>query len=224
MNQTKTIIIGGFALNQCPLDNLIAQLNNYSFIDINEFLAPFDLNELAQQIATQLRQQNNSLKIIAYSCGGLLALKLAELIPQQVKSIILINSTPCFIQQESWQGINLDNLQLLQRRLKKSSLNSFLNYFTQLVARPVTLTQNELNTWQSKSSNQTNLSQWLKIIASTDLRDLVPKLTPQLIWLNAEHDQLIPYPQQNPHTKTLLASSHLEIDSQQLIAQIGQYI
>lgn len=224
MNQSKTVIIGGFALNQRPLDNLIAQLNNYFFIDINEFLAPFDLNELAQQLATQLKQQKNSLNIIAYSCGGLLALKLAELIPQQIKSVILINSTPCFMQNADWQGITLDNLQLLQQRLEKSSLKSFLNYFTQLAAQPVTLPLSELYSWQSKANNQATLHQWLQIITKTDLRDLIPKLVPQLIWLNAEYDQLIPSPQQNSHGKILSASSHLEIDTPQLITHTEQYL
>lgn len=224
MNQTKTIIIGGFALNQLPLTRLINTLNNYYFVDINALPAPFTLEELAQQIIVQFGQQDSSLKIVAYSCGGLLALKVAELMPKQVKLVILINSTPCFMQQDNWQGITYNNLQLLQQRLENFSLQNFLNYFTQLTAQPVTLSRSELNYWQSKYCHQANLDQWLKIIANADLRTLIPNLTPQLIWFNAAHDQLIPFPQQNPNTQILSASSHLELNSQQLISQIKLYL
>lgn len=224
MNPIQTIIIGGFALNQRPLATLIQQIKNYSFIDINSFTAPFTLEELTQQLTTQFKQQYTSLQIIAYSCGGLLALKLAELMPQQIKSIILINSTPYFMKQDNWQGIAIEDLQLLEQRLEKTPVKNFLNYFTQLIAQPVKLPQKELHTWHSPACNQAGLSQWLEIIGKTDLRKLVPQLTPKLIWFNAEYDQLILYPKQNSQAHILSASSHLEIDSQQLIAQIEPYL
>ena len=94
MNATKVIVIGGFGVNQRPLADLIEPLTDYSFIDVNAFPAPFTLETLAQQISAQLAKQSDPYYLIAYSCGGLLALKLAKLMPQQIKTLILINATP----------------------------------------------------------------------------------------------------------------------------------
>lgn len=224
MNATKVIVIGGFGVNQRPLADLIEPLTDYSFIDVNAFPAPFTLETLAQQISAQLAKQSDPYYLIAYSCGGLLALKLAKLMPQQIKTLILINATPCFMQQDNWQGISQANLQHLQRRLNNSSLNSFMNYFIQLIARPTILNHAELVPWQSNANHKANLSQWLEILARSDLRNLVKQLTPQLIWLNAEQDQLIPYPEQNQGAQILTSSNHLELDRQQLHSKLAEFL
>jgi pimeloyl-[acyl-carrier protein] methyl ester esterase len=224
MNATKIIVIGGFGVNQRPLTALIEPLTDYSFIDVNAFPAPFTLEALAQQISAQLAKQSDQYCLIAYSCGGLLALKLAELMPQQIKTVILINTTPCFMQQDNWQGIAPSNLQRLRQRLNNGSLHSFMNYFIQLIARPAILNHAELAAWQSTANNKANLNQWLDILASCDLRNLISQLTPALIWLNAEQDQLIPYPQQNQAAQILTSSSHLELDRQQLNAKLAEFL
>jgi pimeloyl-[acyl-carrier protein] methyl ester esterase len=224
MNATNVIVIGGFGVNQRPLADLIEPLTDYSFIDVNAFPAPFTLETLAQQISAQLAKQSDPYCLIAYSCGGLLALKLAELIPQQIKALILINTTPCFMQQDNWQGIAPSNLQRLRQRLNNSSLHSFMNYFIQLIARPAILNHAELAAWQSSANNKANLEQWLDILASCDLRNLISQLTPALIWLNAKQDQLIPYPQQNQAAQILTSSSHLQLDRQQLNAKIAEFL
>mgnify|MGYP002132487741 CR=1 FL=1 len=94
----------------------------------------------------------------------------------------------------------------------------------QLIARPAILNHAELAAWQSSANNKANLEQWLDILASCDLRNLISQLTPALIWLNAKQDQLIPYPQQNQAAQILTSSSHLQLDRQQLNAKIAEFL
>ena len=67
-------------------------------------LAP-DLNELIE-VLLPLLPQNAS--YVGWSLGGLLAMAIAASFPLRVKSLVTIGSSPCFLQNENWNGVSPD--------------------------------------------------------------------------------------------------------------------
>lgn len=85
------VIIGGFVFNLEPI-SILSQLNaKVKFIDINSFAAPFDLNDITQQISQIISPIGNQVIIIGYSTGGLVAMNLAINMPKLVSKMVLIN-------------------------------------------------------------------------------------------------------------------------------------
>jgi len=63
--------------------------------------SPFSLDAIVEQLATQFSDAA-SLTICGWSLGGQVALRWAQLHTEQVKKLVLVSSTPCFVQREGW--------------------------------------------------------------------------------------------------------------------------
>ena len=70
---------------------------------------PYSLDTLVQQLSTHF---NEPLTVVGWSLGGQVALRWAQLHPAQVKKLILVATTPCFVQQDGWScAMAADTLQ-----------------------------------------------------------------------------------------------------------------
>lgn len=221
MSQAKTLIIGGFALGAKVVESLTTTPIPHDFIDINCFLPPFTLDSLALLIEQKLSTPTT---VIAYSCGGLLALQLLALAPHKIQRLILLNSTPYFMQHNDWQGITEINHQQLQRRLARGTVEEFVDYFIRLAASPHALHRENLTRWSSPYANQSNLLRWLEIIAHSDLRKISNIFARQIVWFNADQDVLIPAPQQIPASRIIANSTHLQLNSKLLVELTREYL
>ena len=76
-----------------------------------------------------LRQ--TKIQIIAYSCGGLLALTLLQLAPENIHKLVMLNSTPCFMAQRELAELAALICNVCQR-LEETTTSKFANYFTTL--------------------------------------------------------------------------------------------
>ncbi|MCE3268302.1 MAG: hypothetical protein K0R49_554 [Burkholderiales bacterium] len=234
MNQTiiitkpTIVIIGGLILNNKPLA-MIKQLNpDFRFIDINSFLPPFSLDTITRQVEKILRIYCKPVILIGYSTGGLVALNLAINVPNLVDKLILINSTPCFLGKDNWNGINLKDFGQLSTKLTKLSLDQFKNHFCCLATYPKKYKSGELSTLQSDYCSKENLFQWLEIIATTDLRENLVQISIPILYLYAAYDILVPNSNIiNNHLVsqfTLTNSSHAELNASELIIHTEQFI
>lgn len=212
MNSVTTLVIGGFVLNAKPLEFITSQLKNYHYIDVNQLSPEFTLQSQAQDIISQYVCDTQKIQIIAYSCGGLLALTLLQLAPDNIYKLVMINSTPCFMAQENWQGISNTNLQRLRQRLNKQTLAEFANYFTTLAAFPESIDKKDALQWQNLAANRDTLMIWLELIEQTDLRPIANKFAARIAWINSATDSLIPNPTQNINCKIVINSTHLQMN------------
>lgn len=212
MNSITTLIIGGFALNAKPLEFITSQLKNYHYIDVNQFKPKFTLLSQAQDIISQYACDKQTIQIIAYSCGGLLTLTLLQLAPDNIHKLIMLNSTPCFMAQENWQGISNANLQRLRQRLNRQSLAEFADYFTTLAAHPENIDKKKIPQWQNLAASRDTLMIWLELIEQSDLRTLSEKFAARITWINSATDSLIPNPAQNINCKIVINSTHLRMN------------
>ena len=105
MKQLQITVIGGFLFN-CKIFEQFAQFNlPLKLIDINSLLvAPFSFDELYKAIYQELSPTIEHL-LIGYSTGGLFALKLFSECSLSIKHLVLLNSTPRFINDANWCGI-----------------------------------------------------------------------------------------------------------------------
>lgn len=60
---------------------------------------PYELDHLVEKISAEFAEPLN---VCGWSLGGQVALRWAQLRPTQVKKLVLVATTPCFVQQENW--------------------------------------------------------------------------------------------------------------------------
>lgn len=106
--QVITIDLPGFALNieNAPKD--------------------YSLDEVANSILAVLPEQ---FFIVGWSLGGLVATQIARLVAKKVKGLVTVASSPCFIEQEAWQGIKPVVLKMFHKQLSgdiKKTIDGFL--------------------------------------------------------------------------------------------------
>lgn len=135
--------------------------------------------------------------VVGWSLGGLLAQRIALMQPQRVSALILIASSPCFVQQEGW-------LPALEKSL-------FARYLTEVVTQTLSLLKSfialqTLGSPQPKqllkqllplisdtlSTHRGSLKQGLQLLETLDLRADLIQLSIPTLWLLAEQDAIVP--------------------------------
>lgn len=221
---TYIIIFGGLLFNYKPLQNIFTGNYNIIFIDSNQFENQQELLKLFELLNRFiLKQQSISInfppKIIigGYSYGGLLAINFIASYNIKQAKLLLLNSTPCFIKNNSWDGIlELDFINL-SNKLEKLSLHNFKKYFFNLcnsVPNPPQIPQtlkigqtsddsnhmpqpfnHQLSTEQIFSKYATNKSTilyHLEQIYKTDLREALSLISHPPLIIQSKLDALVP--------------------------------
>ena len=157
-------------------------------------LEEFTLDRLVQSLSVQFREP---LSICGWSLGGQVALRWTELQPQQVKQLILIASTPCFVQCADWQHampretlldfatMLLENHAQTLRRflaLQVRGSDNERELLASLRARLFARGEPELGA----------LRGGLDILRDTDLRASLPQLQQPALVIAGERDMLTP--------------------------------
>lgn len=134
--------------------------------------------------------------LIGWSLGGLLAQNIAITHPERVEKLILLASSPCFVQQDNWQTA--------------LSLNEFSRYLTDIHTDPDNLFKSfilleSLGSPKPKrtfvqvtqslfpiTANHQALTQGLQLLNQVDLRAQLVQITTPTLWLLAEADAIVP--------------------------------
>jgi len=131
--------------------------------------------------------------VIAWSMGGLLAMRLAEL-TDSIKAIIFIASPPCFVNKEGWKDtIDSKSIIDLQRKLL-SNPAAALEYFAALIAHGEVSAKKTIRTIRKHIANEKNsaiLSCWLKELLNHDQRNKFAALNIPTQVILGEHDALV---------------------------------
>jgi len=224
----KALIVGGFAFNLKPVLAVTGLCKDYRFIDINSFPADYSLKDMQDKVAREIDCYQPQI-VIAYSMGGLLALGALELSLMKSIPVILINSSPYFIKNGIWQGIQPADFASLMDRLNKGSLHEFMCYLTRLFAYPKLKGKpSDYSSWWSYVS-QEQLSNILDILFHTDLRATAANHKERIFWLWSKDDNLLKTaPTQGmeifQNHLILNNSSHLLINQEQLVIAISKVI
>jgi pimeloyl-[acyl-carrier protein] methyl ester esterase len=135
--------------------------------------------------------------VVGWSLGGLLAQRIALTRPERVSALILIATSPCFVQRTGW--LSALEASLFSRYLTEvvtqtpSLLNSFTALQTLGSAYPKQLLKQLLALSNAQlACHHQSLKQGLLLLKELDLRaQLIEFLMPTL-WLLGEQDAIVP--------------------------------
>lgn len=135
--------------------------------------------------------------LVGWSLGGLLAQQIAWRYPQRVASLVLMASSPCFVQREDWlpalekplfarylTEVTQQTQQLLKSFFSLQALGS--QQPKQLIKQLLPLMN------QVMSGHQLSLRQGLWLLQTLDMRYQLADLTLPTLWLFADADAIVP--------------------------------
>jgi pimeloyl-[acyl-carrier protein] methyl ester esterase len=155
---------------------------------------PYALDSLVQQLSAQFAEP---LTVVGWSLGGQLALRWAQLHPAQVQKLVLVATTPCFVQQEGWScAMAADTLQ----EFAASLLQNHALTLKRFLALQLRGSENErellldlrARLFANGEPDIAALQGGLEILRDTDLRDQLAHITQATLLIAGERDTLTP--------------------------------
>jgi pimeloyl-[acyl-carrier protein] methyl ester esterase len=153
---------------------------------------------LLDKIVVQLSAQfPEPLTIVGWSLGGQLALRWAQLHPAQVKKLVLVATTPCFVRQDDWSCAMA--AEVLQE-FADSLLQNHALTLKRFLALQVRGSENEkeiladlrARLFTKGEPDVEALKGGLEILRDTDLRDTLAQIKQPTLVINGERDTLTP--------------------------------
>jgi pimeloyl-[acyl-carrier protein] methyl ester esterase len=155
---------------------------------------PYDLSSLAREAAEVLPPGIN---VIGWSLGGLVAQRWALDRPEQVRRLMLVGSSPCFVQRSDWtSGIDPVILQTFARDLDRDYAGTLLRFLS-LQARNgeglrTVMKYLRVNLFAKGRPSAAVLKAGLSVLLDTDLRGEAGNFRMPLAILHGERDMLAP--------------------------------
>jgi len=155
---------------------------------------PYDLDTLVQQLSSQF---NETLTVVGWSLGGQIALRWAQLHPAQINKLVLVATTPCFVQNENWSSAMApDTLQ----EFSSSLLQNHAQTLRRFLALQVRGSENEkqilsdlrAQLFATGEPDMAALKGGLEILRETDLREQLKNITQKTLVIGGVRDTLTP--------------------------------
>lgn len=177
--------------------------------------------------------------IVGWSLGGLLAQALALRYPDRVQGLVLMASSPCFVQRDDWSSALETSLfaryltEVMQQT--QTLLKSFFSLQALGSQQPKQLIKQLLPlVHQLIEGHQASLYQGLRLLKTLDFRAELVRLTAPTLWLFADGDAIVPSAlsfhidklQPQAQVVTISASGHLPFLAQpeQTSGLIGTFL
>lgn len=155
---------------------------------------PYDLDTLVQHLSVQF---DEPLIVCGWSLGGQIALRWAQLHPFQVSKLVLVATTPCFVQKEDWKcAMAADMLEEFAISLMQNHTQT-LKRFLALQVRGSEQERELLVDLRSRLFAQGEpdinaLKGGLEILRNTDLRTVLMQVKQDALIVAGERDTLTP--------------------------------
>jgi pimeloyl-[acyl-carrier protein] methyl ester esterase len=155
---------------------------------------PYELDTLVQQLGALFEEP---LTVCGWSLGGQLALRWAQLHPAQVKKLILVATTPCFVQRDGWScAMAADTLQ----EFAASLLQNHALTLKRFLALQLRGSENErellldlrARLYANGEPDILALQGGLDILRDTDMRAQLSNITQSTLVIAGERDTLTP--------------------------------
>lgn len=212
-NGPDLVLIHGWGMSSAVWQTQVKVLaNHYTLhlvdlpgMGLSQPCDPYHLEAMAGIIALALPAGAN---ILGWSLGGLVAMRIAMDSPEKVKKLVLVGSTPCFVNRPDWAlGIPAHILETFASNMRAdyhSTLTQFLTLQC-MGAKEARETVKILrsNLAERPISSAHSLQQALTILLETDLRLALTSLTHQTLLIHGDRDTLAPLQAAQWMTQTL---------------------
>ncbi|NOY66995.1 MAG: pimeloyl-ACP methyl ester esterase BioH [Gammaproteobacteria bacterium] len=160
----------------------------------SEMTCPLTLDETARQI---LRQVPQAAHFIGWSLGGSVLMHLAAIAPDRVRSMILLTTSPCFVQQTGWSSamkaeVLEDFAKALEQNYRKTLLQFIALQTLSCQQSKESLKKLRKQVFAYGEPDRQALQQGLDILMHADLRDEFFSTNTPCFVLLGERDQLVP--------------------------------
>jgi pimeloyl-[acyl-carrier protein] methyl ester esterase len=140
---------------------------------------------------------NEPLNLCGWSLGGQVALRWAQLHPQQVRRLVLVTSTPCFVRQPGWDcAMAAETLAEFAAALEQNyalTLRRFLALQVRGSENERELQASLRNALFSRGEPElAALQSGLNILRDCNLRDALPQIAQPALVIAGERDTLTP--------------------------------
>lgn len=145
---------------------------------------------------------------MGWSYGGLLATAIASLYPERTQQLVLLASTPQFVEDDNWPGIPKPGFhQALMPDIQQNGLSIFLNAFidqefAEMEPKPDVFHQIKNYFPADDQVNVEAISKRLQLVDQTDLRAQFKQLQCPIDLIFGERDSAVPA-QLHPHIMAL---------------------
>jgi pimeloyl-[acyl-carrier protein] methyl ester esterase len=188
------VLIHGFGFGSYIFNELESKFHNYNIITIdlpehggNEFVSD-DLDDWVNNIKDKIPE--NAI-ILGWSLGGLLAIKLTQIV--QVKKIILVASSPKFVNDSIWQyGIPTNNFKMFSDNLN-ANIAKGLTRFVSLQGLEKTQIKQLKPQIEQNLPSILGLNNALKILQNTDLRKELLQIKDKTQVILGNKDTIVPF-------------------------------
>ena len=199
-------------------------------------IEPYHLHALADEVAQVIPGVSD---VIGWSLGGLVAQRIALNQPDRIRRLILVGSTPCFVNKVGWDaGIDPGSFESFADNVNHDYKATILQFLTLQCMKAddarSTLKQLRASFETRPTPTQTTLQRALQILLDADLRDEITSIRKPTLLIHGDRDTLAPVQaahwmmQQLPHgfLRVISGSAHAPFlsHSEQFISAINQFL
>jgi len=135
-------------------------------------------------LASVLHKIPQDCTVVGWSLGGMYALKLASLYPRHIRQVIMVASSPRFLQEEDWPGIEPAVLNRFYARYKRAPQATVQEF--------IALQTMDAGNFDYQIPDSPNLTVGLDILKYWDLRIYLRSLRASVHFLLGRRDAIVP--------------------------------
>jgi pimeloyl-[acyl-carrier protein] methyl ester esterase len=199
---TPLVLLHGWGMSPAVFDALAACLEpHYAVVALPlpgygaaPACEPYTLENLAAHVA--LRAPEHCV-VAGWSLGGQVALAWARRVPQQVRALVLIATTPSFVTRAGWTAaVEASVLQAFARGFR-GHREATMRRFSSLQAQGDAELRNVTRSLRDAVAAPTHVStdtleKGLDVLLETDLRDVLHEIAQPVLVVHGERDLLTP--------------------------------
>ena len=195
------LMIHGWGVNSEIWVSLVDELKLFAsvyLIDLpgmggSSSISPYTLDNIAKEIKANVPIKK--FNILGWSLGGQVAMSLAIRMPEFVEKLILMSTTPCFVEKKDWSyGINKQFFLNFELEAKQNLNNTLLKFFL-IQTKDINDSKNVMrflkNTFiEIRDDNKSSMQSALNVLKETDLRNEVKKIDKPTLIIAGDKDRL----------------------------------